>query len=299
LEVTAVCDGSDIENEDEETPFNDDEATRLRGGSSTSSLSSISSSASAPYYSQGGTPAASEPAFSPYPNQPALVVWNNGLFHVIDGSWFYLRRWLGAQHMVQHFSRLSSRQAMALLRGLALSDGEMKQLASNHWKISTCSIPMRDHIMMLGVIAGGAVNVYRTSLADATVGGVSTRSKGNSDNWKVCIQWEMAKEFGVCATNNFTNEELSKEEYKQYSEAEEEYRRNVYCLTVRDNPTFYVRRLCNARDTGTASKDSVGMGGCFTGNCSLTNEPRFIGHASEWLEHAQATRNNHQAEAPL
>lgn len=33
--------------------------------------------------------------------------------------------------------------------------------------------------------------------------------------------------------------------------------------------------------------------------CSLTNEPRFIGHAAEWLEHAQTSRNNHPAEGQL
>ena len=53
-----------------------------------------------------------------------LVHWNGGLFYVISGHWFYLKRWLGdAQQMRDVWSKLSRHQAACLLYGFGLADG--------------------------------------------------------------------------------------------------------------------------------------------------------------------------------
>ena len=58
------------------------------------------------------------------PTGTPLVPWNNGLWLIINGHWFYVKRWLGsAQQIDDVYSRLSRQQAITLLDGFCRADG--------------------------------------------------------------------------------------------------------------------------------------------------------------------------------
>ena len=53
-----------------------------------------------------------------------LRYWNGGLFYVINGHWYYIKRWLGDEQQVAAvWSQLSAHQAFALLHGFGKADG--------------------------------------------------------------------------------------------------------------------------------------------------------------------------------
>ena len=52
----------------------------------------------------------------------APIIWNGGLWYILNGNWFYLKRWMGA-NVAGTFTKLSRAQAVALLEGFCRADG--------------------------------------------------------------------------------------------------------------------------------------------------------------------------------
>jgi len=181
----------------------------------------------------------------------------------VYADWLYLRRWMGAAHMANYFSRLSSRQATAFLHGMASSDGNFNKSKSNSWDIHTSSAPMRDHLMMMAVLAGASVqcsvNEERESLRRGNV-------QDKTDDWKVALRFRAQKDkkdhtrVKAVTAVKFYKEQLSAGDRKKHAE-----HGFVYDITVEDNHNFWVRRLSSTRSL--KGKGTIGMGGCFTGNC--------------------------------
>ena len=97
----------------------------------------------------------------------------NGWWIILNGHWFYLKRWLGdAQQIADVYSRLSREQAIALLDGFCRADGWCSTIRyqdddddtaphepTGKWRCSSSSFPLIDHLMLIGQLAGAAVDV--------------------------------------------------------------------------------------------------------------------------------------------
>ena len=141
----------------------------------------------------------------------ALVVHNGGLFLIIDGNWFCLKRWMGPQQYVaDYWSQLSREQAVALLEGFGLADGlwdsirykddiwvtpdehdddETRQRADGTWRFYNSSFPLLDHLSMIGQLAGASVTLFLVKPAGTRSVIAGRRSRYTVDHWKLTLSF--------------------------------------------------------------------------------------------------------------
>ena len=137
----------------------------------------------------------------------AVVRWNNGLWTIINGHWFYLKRWLGGEQAIKNvYSRLSRRQAIALLDGFCRADGDWHLIQyeddedkskphepTGTWHYQNSSFPLVDHLQLISQLAGA-----RTTLRRLRTAGVSTTIDGRTltfsvDHWQLRSQFTKSK----------------------------------------------------------------------------------------------------------
>ena len=228
-----------------------------------------------------------------------IVQWNNGLWIIINGSWFYLKRWLGGEQTIKNvYSRLSKKQAVALLDGFCRADGRWATIQyeddddkskphepTGTWHYQNSSFPLVDHLQLISQLAGA-----RTTLRLLRKAGKSTKIDGRTVTFSV-DHWQLRSQFTQSKRDlPFKNSELAEPiavtgdvdgrgSYQYKSD------NRVYCITVesdaqRSTSNFLTQRLSVKRvgwapkkdDKGEAVEESIGVFAhpVFIGNCGNT-----------------------------
>ena len=204
-------------------------------------------------------------------------------FHIINGHWFYLKRWLGdAQQMANTYSRLSRPQTIALLEGFCRADGEGKSVQFDErtgeptgvWRCSNSSFPLIDHISLIGQLAGGAVDLHRVTEASETCSIDGNAATFSVDHWTLSFNFNKPARLPLQTTGLAQPEEVSMDvAARGYYEHKDEYGNEhwddsrVYCITVEGNANFLTQRLSVKR--GQSGRDDIAIRAhpVFVGNC--------------------------------
>ena len=206
---------------------------------------------------------------------PSVIIpWNNGLWIIINGHWFYLKRWLGDEQQISSvYSQLSREQAIALLDGFCRADGTWTTIQydeesgepTGQWICSNSSFPLIDHLQLIGQLAGAAVD-----LVLAIEAGKTTTIEGRTVKFTV-EHWQLFFTFTKSARGiPFPHAPLARPvdvtadiDARGYYQYEDDGR--VYDISVEGNSNFLTQRLSNKR------LKSGGIGtkahSVFVGNC--------------------------------
>jgi hypothetical protein len=213
------------------------------------------------------------------------VVWwnNNGLFIIINGHWFYLKRWLGAQNVNNVYSQLSRQQAIALLDGFCRADGEWKGIRykdddddsaphepTGSWKCSSSSFPLIDHLQLIAQLAGAEVELERIG-----VRGKTNIIEGRTVTFSV-DHWRLHITFNKSVRLPFQSSQFARPDNVSAGTAERGYHDyqddgNVYCISVEGNTNFLTQRLSEKRLR--SGNTGVRAHPIFVGNC---NHPYLV-----------------------
>ena len=206
------------------------------------------------------------------------VVRNGGLFRVINGHWFHLKRWLGSPQAVSAvYSQLSREQAVALIDGFCRADGKWSTIRyeddidkskphepTGQWRCSNSSFPLIDQLMLIGQLAGAAVDLHRASKAGKT-GKIDGRVvKHKVDHWAVFFNFTKSTiipfQTAPLAQPVDVSEDVAGRGYYQYKDDG-----RVYCIKVKGNSNFLCQRLAMKR--GQKGKPVLRGHPVFVGNC--------------------------------
>ena len=217
----------------------------------------------------------------------AVVPWNNGLWLIINGHWYYLKRWMGdEQQIASVYSQLSRQQAVALLDGFCRADGRWSSIQyvdvviktpgqpdrvvkepTGQWSCSSSSFPLIDHLQLIGQLAGAAVDLHRTDKA----GGRTSAIKGRPftytvDHWALFFSFTKSErgipfQTAPLAEPVDVSKDVDARGYYDYKDVG-----LVYDITVHGNSNFLTQRLSNKRlQTGDVG---VRAHAVFSGNCT-------------------------------
>ena len=199
------------------------------------------------------------------------VWWKRGQRIIIDQQWFCLKRWLGGTDVVNVYSRLSTKQAVALLDGFCRADGAGQHVQydddsgepTGQWSCLSSSFPLIDQLMLIGQLAGAAVDLALHTKAgkERPIDGPCAFS---------CDLWALRFSFTKAARSPMQTAPLARpvdvsdgvagRGYYQYADDG-----RVWCISVKDNSNFLTQRLSLTR------LPSGGLGvralSVFTGNC--------------------------------
>ena len=160
------------------------------------SASSVVSDVDCPMYNEDekGAPAPLVKVAGAYPRY-----WNGEEWLVIDGEWFYIKRWMG-DDVASSFANLSELQATALLDGFCRVDGECNTAAyeannkpSGQWKCSSSSIPLIDNLMLIGQLAGASVDLaIQSEKGHVSTGFVGRPSEATVTHWRLSFNFTLS-----------------------------------------------------------------------------------------------------------
>ena len=186
-----------------------------------------------------------------------IVWWNNGLWTIIRGHWFYLKRWLGEQNVANVYSKLSRQQAVALLDGFCRADGtwasvqyakdkdgQDKTEPAGLWECSNSSMPLIDNLMLIGQLAGAAVTLSRVNK-----GGDARAIDGRTvafttDHWRVRFSFQKSARgipfptAPLAGPVDVSDDVEARGNFDHYQD-----NGKVYCITVDGNSNFLTQRL--------------------------------------------------------
>ena len=199
----------------------------------------------------------------------AIVRWNNGEWLIINGHWYYLKRWMGDQQQIANvYSQLSLEQAVAVLEGFCRATGEWSSIRykddddsrqphapTGTWKCTNSSFPLIDHLQLLASLAGARVALkLHTKAGKATsIGG--RRVAFSVDHWMLTFHFstsrsgqhstpfptaQLAQPLDV--SKRRTKADIDKRGYYDYEDDGQ-----VYDITVEGNSNFMTQRLCYTR----------------------------------------------------
>ena len=191
-----------------------------------------------------------------------IACWNAGLWIVINGRWFYLKRWLGDQQQIADvYSRLSRQQAVALLDGFCRADGRRKTVQYDVgsgepmgcWECCSSSFPLIDQLQLIAQLAGArvslslAVKAGKTSTIDGRTVTVS------ADHWRLSLAFSKATTglpftMAPLAQPVDVSDDLDGRGYYQYVDDG-----RVFCISVQDNANFLTQRLSLKRTMSSAA----------------------------------------------
>ena len=209
-----------------------------------------------------------------------IVWWNNGWWS-INGQWFYLKRWLGDEQQIANvFGRLSREQAIALLEGYCRADGYCSSIQyeddhdstaphepTGQWRCTNSSFPLIDHLMLIGQLAGAAVDLslYTEAAMEAVIDDRTVTL--SSDHWLVTFSFtkcvDVPFQTASLAEPVDVSHDVNGRGYYQYNDDGK-----VYCLTVFGNTNFLTQRLC--RKMVGSGNMGIQAHSVFTGNCFTT-----------------------------
>ena len=240
-------------------------------------------------------PAPVNPNNGPIPAGAAIVPFNHGWWIIINGGWFYLKRWLGnPQQVAAVWSRLSRPQAVALLEGFCRADGRWATVQyeddNDHskpheptgtWHYQSSSFPLIDHLQLISQLAGA-----RTTLRLLRKAGVSTQIDGRTvtfsvDHWQLRSQFTKSKrglpfKSGELAEPiDVAGDEAGRGSYQYKSDD------RVYCIEVesdaqRSTSNFLTQRLSVKRVAWVPKEDEEGE--AVEENLGVYAHPVFIGN---------------------
>ena len=224
-------------------------------------------------------PPVANPGHVPIPAGAGFVAWNGGWWIIINGHWFYLKRWLGTQQQVAStWSRLSRQQALAVIEGFCRADGEWKRIrylddedeAQPHeptgmWLCSHSSFPLIDQLQLLAQLAGASTEVERVA-----VSGRETIIEGRTvrftvDHWRLHITFRDSRgrlpiHYAPLARPENVSTSIDARGYHGYKDDGK-----VYCITVEGNANFLTQRLSVKRLR--SGRLGVRSAPVFVGNC--------------------------------
>ena len=220
----------------------------------------------------------------------AIVWWNNALWWVINGNWFYLKRWMGA-NVASTFASLSQRQAVALLEGFCRADDLYARVAVDketgegcgRWQCSSSSFPLIDHLMLIGQLAGARVDLRRLAKA-GQINKINGREvKCSVDHWELWFNFNKKCRAPVPITDLAKPLDVSTDldERGYYAYVDDGF---VYCLIIDSsgdtNSNFLTQRLSTKRHRGKKLSGESGQGvkahPVFVGNCFFNvNVPKY------------------------
>ena len=287
------------------------------------------------YYQPGpivpllGAPMIADPVFAPplpppvpIPAGAAIVPWNNGRWIIINGHWFYLKRWLGNQQQIASvYSRLSRPQAVALLDGFCRADGSWKSVRydaqgepTGQWRCSNSSFPLIDHLQLIGQLAGAAVDLHLHTKAGmvAIIEGRTVTLK--TDHWQLFFDFTKPAHTPMRTTALAQPVDVSADTHgRGYYQYDDDNR--VYCITVRSNgdedtSNFLTQRLaCKRLASGGVGvrAHSVFVGNCLDGyryairisnRTQHGDEPPGLRHQPQEVHPARLQQGDEEQEHP-
>ena len=207
------------------------------------------------------------------------ILWRNaGLWILINGHWFHLKRWLGDEQQIANvYSQLSRQQAIALLDGFCRADDQWVSIEydndgepTGEWRCSSSSFPLIDHLQLIGQLAGAAVDLRLASKAGATSAIKARTATFTVDRW--ALRFTFTKSTGglpfQTAPLGQPVDVSNDVDGRGYYDYQDDGR--VHCLTVDHNANFLTQRLSNKRTQ--------------SGNISVQAHPLFIGNCAEKVE---------------
>ena len=227
-----------------------------------------------------------------------IVYSNEAEWLILGGPWFRLKRWMGPD-VADTFANLSQQQAAAVLEGFCCADGSCSAVRFDEtgppvgqWKCCSSSLPLIDHMQLIGQLAGAAVD-----LSLRTDAGRTTELDGCEVRVAV-DQWQLAFDFtrpgGVpqvhtaqLAKPEDVSADLDARGYYQY---EDDGR--VYDISVEGNHNFLTQRLASSGD------HCVGAHPVFVGNCLVSDCYRSFSRGSSLKQH-MITQHKLPADSPL
>ena len=195
------------------------------------------------------------------------------------------KRWLGDANVGAVFSRLSRRQAVALLDGFCRVDGgaveyDQKSCApSGCWRCSSSSIPLIDHLQLIAQLAEASVEVALHSASSDTQDIDEDQHVAfSADRWQLRLTFSRPSRCPVPMTQLGRPVDVSADvEARGYYQYEDDGR--VYCIQVADNHNFLTQRLCRRRldggGLGVAAR-AVFVGNCLTPPATLQGDANFL-----------------------
>ena len=230
------------------------------------------------------------PALPPWPpgvNWPVGAVvrrWNIGCWIIINGHWYYLKRWLGnQQQMANVYSRLSRKQALAIIEGHCRADGQWSKIRylddedksqphepTGMWLCGSSSFPLLDQLQLIAQLAGASTEMERLSRKgkERIIEGRTVRF--SVDHWRLHITFrhESARipfHYALLARPENVSTSIADRGYHQYTDDGK-----VYCITVAGNDNFLTQRLSVKR--------------LRSGNLGVRSTPVFVGNCCHpWL----------------
>ena len=226
---------------------------------------------------------------------------------IINGNWFYLKRWLGgAQQMANVYSRLSRSQAIALLDGFCRADGRWLSIQyeddedntqphepTGSWECSGSSFPLIDQLQMIGQLAGA-----RVSLSLHTKAGTFTEYQGRRltfsvDHWQLKFGFTNAKRpfnsAQFAQPLDVTHGSIDARGYYNY-----ENDGKVYCISVESNTNFLTQRLSLKRTEGGGL--GVKAHAHFIGNCLVILKKTAQEMKRRYSEYLRTKEARHEAQ---
>ena len=204
-----------------------------------------------------------------------ILPWNNGEFLVINGHWYYLKRWLGnEQHIANVYSKFSRQQAISLLEGFCRADGVWSSIKyddrgepTGMWRCSNSSFPLIDHLMLIGQLAGAAVDLHLDTLAGTSGSSIDGRAiTYRVNHWALMFTFNKSRRgipFQTAPLAEPVNVSGSSSGRGYYDHVDDG---RVWDITVQGNSNFLTQRLANKRLQ--SGRDNVRAHSVFTGNCT-------------------------------
>ena len=220
----------------------------------------------------------------------------------VNCHWFSLKRWLGAQNVANVFSQLSRRQAIALLDGFCRADGSKERVQyddsgepTGQWRCSSSSFPLIDHLMLIGQLAGAAVDLQQQCKAGQTATVDGRTATFSVEDWTLSFSFSkpaggLPFQTAPLAQPVDVSEDVEGRGYYGYKDDG-----RVWCLTVEGNSNFLTQRLSETRLEGGGV--GVRAHSVFVGNCldhclflsvSRDRFARFIKISPEIVDHFSA-----------
>ena len=207
------------------------------------------------------------------------IVWlNNGQWLLLSDHWFHLKRWLGEHHVANVYSAVSRQQAIALLDGFCRADRTQCDIRyddsgepTGRWTCSHSSFPLINHLMLIGQLAGAAVDLrlLHTQTAKSCTSDDRT-SAVSVDQWQLHFSFTSSQRAMPCQTVPLAqpvdvSDHIDARGYYQHKDDG-----MVHCIQVDDNSNFLTQRLSTT--SSLAGATDVRAQPVFVGNCLRDND---------------------------
>ena len=150
-------------------------------------------------------------------------------------------------------SLLSCAQARALIEGWVAADSDCASLGTQSLSGSTCSIPLRDDLMLVGALANCRVHAFVSEPAAS-----AKSSSGEQQKASLVDQWSLAFDYSKVGSLDIATVGL----YRPQLHVNPQHDGQVYSISV-PNQSYYARRLPPAGHRG-----ELRLSPFFTGNSS-------------------------------